>query len=35
MEKSKDANQAWETFSQTGEIGAYLLYRAIKAKEEQ
>ena len=27
-----DVNKAWQQFSDTGAVGAYLLYRAIKEK---
>lgn len=28
-----DANQAWEAFADTGRIGEYLLYAAIRRSE--
>jgi len=34
-ENKTRANAAWETFSQTGKVGAYLAYRAILAGEDR
>lgn len=30
-----DADAAWSRFSKTGKIGVYLLYRAIRKREEE
>lgn len=34
MQNETDALAAWENFSRTGAVGAYLTYRAIRAHEE-
>lgn len=36
MVKSNEGtiNDAWEEFSKTGAIGAYLMYTAMKSKDE-
>jgi len=34
MQNETDAQAAWERFSRTGAVGAYLTYRAIRAHEE-
>lgn len=30
-----DADALWKSFSRTGRIGAYLMYRAIRQREEK
>ncbi len=32
--KKRDAQRAWREFSETGAVGAYLTYRAMRTKEE-
>ena len=34
MEQRKDSKSAWRSFTRTGMVGAYLLYRAVAQKEQ-
>ncbi len=35
MEEQDVTKVLWKTFSQTGKIGAYLLYRAIRSNDDR
>ena len=35
MKQIDEFKHAWEQFERTGEIGAYLMYRAVRAEHER